>query len=182
VGDTLAITGPAGRFLFPDDSRHPIVLIAGGIGITPFRSMRKFATDCKLPHCITLLYFSRSSKVILFREEFQEFERINSNLKVVHTLTRESVESRRTGHIDGKFIEGQVPDLRSSLIYVCGTPSFTTAIKNILSGNGISEARIFVEKFPGYASSSSLTMIRPSTISVESLHQLFQEFRTMVDA
>jgi len=92
AGGKVRLRMPFGKFTF--DGEYPkIVLLAGGIGITPFRSICKNATDRKLPSDMILLYGNKTVKDIVFKEELDAMSRINCNLKVIYALTHSSCPS-----------------------------------------------------------------------------------------
>ena len=82
VGNWAKIDAPFGQFTF--EGEYPkIALLAGGIGITPFVSICKYATDKHLDSKITLFYGCRTEKDIAFKHEFEEMAKTNKNLKLV---------------------------------------------------------------------------------------------------
>ncbi len=70
-GDKATVIGPMGRFFLPEDESKNVVMIGRGIGITPFRSMVKYATDTHLSNRITLLYENRSAAEVVYRREWR---------------------------------------------------------------------------------------------------------------
>ncbi|MCH8022916.1 MAG: FAD-dependent oxidoreductase, partial [Thaumarchaeota archaeon] len=130
-----------------------IVFLGGGIGITPFRSMAKFATDSNSQYRILLLYSSRSSQEIIYRTLWEELEKTNSNLKVVHTISRPE-ESKgwtgKTGRIDAGLIRETVSDLNNTIFYICGPPGLVRALNEMLMLIRIDVHNVLVESFSGY--------------------------------
>ncbi len=146
--------GPAGQFGLPEHPAGQIVLLGGGIGITPFRSIVKYATDNRLPNKITLLYSNRTPEDIVYKNEWKEYEALNPNLTIVRTITSPN-ESKsewrgRVGRIDANLIREHVENLEKALYLVCGPPSLVTDLTSILTGMGISRAQIRTENFRGY--------------------------------
>src|SRR3989338_5302529 len=86
VGDKLKIKGPMGVFVLNENAKN-IVFLGGGIGITPFRNMIKYASDKRLPMKLTLLYSNKTPADIVYRNEWTLLEKQNKNLKVVNTIT-----------------------------------------------------------------------------------------------
>ncbi|MBI4018115.1 MAG: FAD-dependent oxidoreductase [Candidatus Aenigmarchaeota archaeon] len=150
VGDVIDASGPFGGFTIADGPRH--LFVAGGIGITPFRSMIKFATDRKLQQEITLLYSNKVPEEIAFRDELEKWRQQNENLKVVHTITRpeESAEkwNGRTGRVDAGLIKENLD--AETVVYVCGPPAMVDAILALLKDMDVPEQRTRAEKFEGY--------------------------------
>ena len=87
LGTAVKIEGPSGDLTLPNNSRRPVVFLAGGIGITPFRSMLVRAAKEKLPHRIFLFYSNRRPEDAPFLEELQILERENSNYKLIASMT-----------------------------------------------------------------------------------------------
>lgn len=149
TGDKFEIKGPYGHFLL--DGSKGAIMIAGGIGITPFMSMISYATAKKLPTKITLLYSNKTPEDIAFRKEFDELQKQNKNLGVIHTITRpEGHEwSGRTGRVDEEMIKS-VPYWKGALFYVCGPGEMVDSMTALLQGMGITKERIKAERFGGY--------------------------------
>ncbi len=154
-GDIVSIMGPAGQFGSPDQPAEQIVLLGGGIGITPFRSIVKYATDSKSPTKITLLYSNRTPEDIVYKREWKEYEAENPNFTAIHTITHPS-ESRsewkgHVGRIDAEMIRRYIMSPDKAIYLVCGPPSLVTDLTGILTGMGISPTQIRMENFHGYA-------------------------------
>ena len=146
--------GPAGEFALPEDYSKNLVMLGGGIGITPFRNMIRFATDKRLPTKITLIYSNKVPADIAFRREFEECESRNANLKIVNTITRPQESEEKwtglVGRIDAEMIRKQIADWNNSIFYTCGPPAMADTIVTLLQEMKISRDNIKVEKFMGY--------------------------------
>lgn len=151
VGDIVTIKGPLGTFILKEDAKE-IVMLGGGIGITPFRDIIKYATDKKLPIKITLLYSNKTPDDIVYKDEWAIFERENPNLKVVHTITQlEGTNwTGRTGRIDENLIKEYCNDLQNTPFYICGPPGMVDGLSNLLKTINVPQQNIKVEKFVGY--------------------------------
>src|SRR5215208_2528587 len=79
--------GPEGQFVLHQDYTNPVVFLSGGIGVTPFRSMIKYATDMQLPVKIIMFDSNRNRNNILFKNEFDEWANMNKNLKIIYTIS-----------------------------------------------------------------------------------------------
>ena len=88
-GTVVKVRGPEGKFVLHDDYSKTAVFLSGGIGVTPFRSMVKNATDKRLPVKIALFDSNRNEQNILYKDEFDEWAIINQNLMIVYTITGE---------------------------------------------------------------------------------------------
>jgi glycine betaine catabolism B len=88
-GTEILAWGPRGDFILHDDHSKPAVFLSGGIGVTPFRSMIKYATDSQLPVKIIMFDSNRNEQNILYKSEFDKWTNQNRNFKVIYTLTEE---------------------------------------------------------------------------------------------
>lgn len=149
VGEVIRIRRLAGEFTLGDN--RDIVFLSGGVGITPIRSMIKYATDDKLDVDMTLLYGNWTPADIIFRQDLDDMVKQNSRLKVVHTLTDPSPDwSGYTGRIDQELIEKEIPSPLEKTFYLCGPPGMVEAMKNILAGMNVPQGKIKAESFTGY--------------------------------
>ncbi len=150
AGDKVKLKGPMGVFILKEDAKE-ILFLGGGIGITPFRDMVKYATDKKLGTKMTLLYSNRSPADICYKDEWQSFEKENPNLKVVNTITDSTANWQgRTGRISEAMIKEFCSDLNNTLFYICGPPGMVDAMQGILEEMNIPAQNIKIEKFAGY--------------------------------
>ncbi|MCW4023251.1 MAG: FAD-binding oxidoreductase [Candidatus Bathyarchaeota archaeon] len=147
VGDTIQLDAPFGTFVL-DPTQTKVAMLSGGIGITPFRSMCRYATDSKLETDIVLCYANKTSADIVFREEFEQMKKDNQHFKIIHTLSREDASwTGRTGRIDATLITNELPDYVQRLFYLCGPPPMITAMQDFLQELGVPKQKIIVEKF-----------------------------------
>ncbi|MFZ7138658.1 MAG: ferredoxin--NADP reductase [archaeon] len=148
VGDTIQLDAPFGTFVL-DPTQTKIAMLSGGIGITPFRSMCRYATDSKLETDIFLCYGNKTSEDIVFKQEFDHMKKENQHLKIIHTLSREDSNwNGRTGRIDIDLIKNELPDYDQRVFYLCGPPPMMVAIQNFLQDLNVTKERIIMEKFP----------------------------------
>src|SRR4026208_911836 len=105
-GTKVKVRGPEGQFVLHVDYSKPAVFLSGGIGVTPFRSMIKYASDKRLPVRIVLLASNRDEANILYKGEFDKWALENKNFQPVYTLTDEisSAWSGERGKIDRNMI------------------------------------------------------------------------------
>src|SRR6266550_619037 len=75
LGAELEVEPPKGTFVLPEDASRPLVFVAGGIGITPFRSMLRYIQDKGLPHRVTLISSNRDRESTPFLAELEEIDR-----------------------------------------------------------------------------------------------------------
>ena len=114
VGTEVEVEDPKGSFVLPEDTDRPYVFIAGGIGITVFRSMLRYIAEEKLRHRVTLVYSNRDRESTAFLDELPELERTCPSLKVVLTMTEDEGWDGETRKIDAEFLrdhlEGELED------------------------------------------------------------------------
>ncbi|MEM3365205.1 MAG: FAD-dependent oxidoreductase [Candidatus Methanomethyliaceae archaeon] len=150
VGDEIFIDGPNGNFTFKGE--YPKVgMLAGGIGITPLMSMMKYCTHRRIQSNIILLYGNRSEDNIPFFEDLDRLAKDNSNLRIVHTLSRagDSWKGRR-GHVDSEMIKEHIQDYQERVFYVSGPPGLVKDCVQHLKSLGVIDERIRTENFVGY--------------------------------
>lgn len=134
---------------------RPAVMIAGGIGVTPFRSMLKFAVDTKLEKPLVLLYSSKTPEDIVFRSELDEFAHRNHAIRILHTITRPDASggewAGHTGRVDQELVHEALRGIRHPLVYVAGPPGFVAEIRRLLEvGIHLSKEDIRTDEFDGY--------------------------------
>ncbi len=150
VGDWATIDAPYGKFTFEGENEK-IVLLAGGIGITPFRSICKYCTDMRLTAKITLLYGNRSESDIVFKKELEEMEKQNKNLKVVFILSEASNAWKgATGVINAEMLKKEVLDYKERGFYACGPPPMVQAMEKLVKDLGLPQTQLRLEAFTGH--------------------------------
>jgi ferredoxin-NADP reductase len=143
-----------GDFVLPRDPRIPLAFVAGGIGITPFRSMIKYLLDRGEKRDIVLLYSNYAEEEIVFSDVLRDASQ-RIGLKVVHTLT-DPARVRpgwcgRTGFISAEMIRHEVPDFHSRHFMVSGSPGMVNTVKAALRAAGVPRRRVRTDYFPGYS-------------------------------
>jgi ferredoxin-NADP reductase len=134
-GAPAHVYGPLGAFLL--DASRPCVFIAGGIGITPFRGMMRYAADVGVRVRMTLLYSARVPEELVFRTELDELARSHPSFRVHYTVTRPTESptpwSGRVGRIDRRWIEESSEPDTHPLYYVAGLPEMVQVIVGTLT-------------------------------------------------
>ncbi|MFH1055077.1 MAG: FAD-dependent oxidoreductase [Candidatus Altiarchaeota archaeon] len=150
VGGKVTLSGPMGSFAY-NPSFKKLAFLAGGIGITPFRSMCKYLTDTKADCDVVLIWGNRTEEDIIFRKDFEEMMTSNPKLKVVHVLSQPSKEwPGLKGRINTETILAKTPDYKDRTFYLCGPPKMVEAMEEMLAGLGVKTDNIVVERFRGY--------------------------------
>jgi ferredoxin-NADP reductase len=156
-GSKISAWGPQGEFVLHDDHSKPAVFLSGGIGVTPFRSIIKYATDKQLPVKITMFDSNKNQQSILYKDEFDSWASQNENLKIVYTITEEEQEAAswdgERGRIDKSMLDRHLTNevLGSAIFYICGPPGMLKAMQELLQNElRIPKDRLKVEAFTGY--------------------------------
>jgi ferredoxin-NADP reductase len=150
VGDEVEVEEPKGSFLLPEETDVPYVFVAGGIGITVFRSMLRFIRDRRLPYEVTLVYSNRDRESTAFLDELEELEREIPGLRVVLTMTEEPKWEGESRRIDADLLHDHVGDLGAPVFLVAGPPDMVEGVADALKTYGIPEERVLADKFSGY--------------------------------
>ncbi len=154
VGAKLLLQGPYGSMTLPKNGARPAVLLAGGIGITPFRSFIWNAAESLSPRRILLFYSVRVPEEAAFLEELQEMEHYNGRYKLICTVTQPEKAKMpwrgETGRISIQMLSKWIPDLSVPIYYIAGPPGMVSSVRQALIGSGIAEEDIRAEEFFGY--------------------------------
>ncbi len=151
VGAEVDVEQPKGNFLLPKDTEPPYAFIAGGIGITVFRSMLRYIAEEKLPYRVTLVYSNRDRESTAFYDELLELERAIPGLQVVFTMTGDSGWDGERRRIDATMLRGHLgADLSAFTYLIAGPPRMVEAVEEIVSGQGVPEEQVRPERFSGY--------------------------------
>ena len=148
-GDRFELRGPVGGYFVWEPSRGgPLLLVAGGSGVVPFRAMLRHRADTGHDVPATLLVSSRNWDDVIYREELQRLD--GENIRIVHTLTREQPEgwdgyARR---VDAEMLAEVGPAAADRPhIYVCGPTAFVETVATAFVELGHEPGRIRTERF-----------------------------------
>lgn len=141
VGDVLEVMPPSGVFCLQAERQTPIVLFAGGSGITPVISILKSAL-ATTGRSLKLVYANRDEPSIIFRRELEALEAAHPDrLEVVHRL------DARDGFVDEPCVLREVGSRTDADFYVCGPGPFMDIVESALARAGVGEGQIFIERF-----------------------------------
>jgi ferredoxin-NADP reductase len=153
-GAEVGIDGPFGDLKLQNDKSRPAVILTGGIGITPFRSILLHAAKQNLPHHIFLFYANRRPEDAPFLDELQELERQYANCRLIACMTQMDKSQRawsgETRAIDAPMLAKYLPGVVSPVYYLTGPPGMVHAMHELLRGTGVDDDNIRTEEFAGY--------------------------------
>jgi ferredoxin-NADP reductase len=151
VGAEVEVEEPKGSFLLPEDTNQDYVFIAGGIGITVFRSMLRYIAEEDLPHRVTLLYSNRDRESAPFVDELQRLDRERDNIRVVFTMTDDPGWEGETRRVDADFLRDHLQqDIASYVYLVAGPPDMVNGVAEMLQDAGVPEEQVRPARFSGY--------------------------------
>ena len=123
VGTEVDVEQPKGSFVLPEDTSRPLVFIAGGIGITVFRSMLRYIREEALPYRVTLIYSNRDRDSTAFLDELRELEQEISDFRLILTMTQDPGWDGETRKVDAQFVKDYLGEnLDQSTFLVAGPP------------------------------------------------------------
>jgi ferredoxin-NADP reductase len=154
VGGELVVGQLAGDFTLPKDPKQKLVFIAGGIGVTPFRSMVKYLLDTQDKRTVTLFYSNKTIDEIAYKEVFDQAEK-ELDMRVVYTLSEAEKAPADwtgcTGFLNKEMIIAETPDYRERMFYLSGPHGMVTVFEKMLRDMGVPRKHIHIDFFPGYA-------------------------------
>lgn len=154
LGSEVKIEGPFGNMTLHNKAARPAVILAGGIGITPFRSMLRRAAHDKLPHHILLFFSNRRPEDAPFLAELQRLEGQNPNYRLIATMT-EAEKSHQSwkgerGYVNQDLLSRHLKEIASPVYYLAGPPGMVKAMHAMLNAAGVDDDDIRSEEFAGY--------------------------------
>jgi ferredoxin-NADP reductase len=154
AGESVIISQLAGDFTLPKDVNQPVVFIAGGIGVTPFRSMVKYMLDTQQKRPATLFFSNRSYADIVYKDIFDQAEK-ELGMKVVYAVNDLKGApvgwKGHVGFVDEALIKASLPEYNKAIFYVSGPHVMVDAFQKTLSKMGVPRTRVRTDFFPGYA-------------------------------
>ena len=155
IGAEIEGEGPNGTFIFDEKETGPHIFIAGGIGITPYRSMIKYAVDKQsLPsdgknlQTPIFLIYSNSDNDFVFKKELDEISAQHPNIKIQYLVTATE------GHLDdvkiSQYLKNWQLETANCTFWLCGPPPMIDAMEISLGKLKITSDKVRSEKFTGY--------------------------------
>ena len=148
-GDLVDVTAPSGFFTFTGTEADSVVLIGGGVGITPLMAAIRYLNDIAWPGDIFLVYGARTTKDFIFRDEIEYLQRRHRNLHVAATMARAEGTAwmGHEGPITKEFLTVAVPEIAKRRVHLCGPPGMMETVKNTLAELGLPGDQVRTEAF-----------------------------------
>ncbi len=154
AGNKILASQLAGDFTMPRNKKKKLVFIAGGIGVTPFRSMIKYLVDKKEARSVTLFYSNKFESDIVYKDVFNEASQ-KLGIKTIYTLTELDKISPEwkggRGMVSEQMIREQVTDFKERIFYLSGPHGMINSFEGMLKSMGVKNKNIKVDYFPGFA-------------------------------
>ncbi len=139
IGDTISVSHLAGDFTLPKNNKKKLAFIAGGIGVTPFRSQVKYLIDTGDIRSVTLLYANKSASDVAYKELFDGAEEKIGMKSFYHS-----------GKVEAHTIVEEIPDYKERTFYISGPRGMVESYKKTLLDLGVSRFNIKTDYFPGF--------------------------------
>lgn len=151
AGDEVEIGKISGSFVLPDDTAKPVVLIALGIGITPYISMLRWAFEENKPYDFAVIYSDNEVKSMAFLDELKQMDAGQNNMKLILSVTGQDDWDGEKRHVDGDFVKEYLgDDFTDRLYYVSGPPAIVEKVAKSLKDAGVPEDSVKTDSFSGY--------------------------------
>lgn len=173
-GDLIDVIAPSGIFTFSGAESESVVLIGGGVGITPLMAAIRYLADTCWKGEIYLVYGAKSTEEFIFRDELEHRQRKMHNLHVAATMARSAGTSwmGAEGPINKEFLLQSVPDIAKRRVHLCGPPGMMQAMKKLLADLGVPSEQVKTEAFgpalgavppPGFTEVSEIRPVAGAT-------------------
>jgi ferredoxin-NADP reductase len=149
-GAAVDVEQPKGSFVLPEDTSKRYAFVAGGIGITPFRSMLRYIADKGLDYDITLVYSNRDVESTAFLDELKELESVVPRCRVLFTMTDDPSWEGDKRMLDAEVLGELLGDLESFHFMIAGPPPMAKSVEGSLLEAGLSEDQVQSDSFSGY--------------------------------
>ncbi len=167
VGDLVDCGGPVGKFTFTGTEADSIVLLSGGVGVTPMMSISRYLTELSWPGDIFFVYSCSTPADVIFADKLPALQRLNPKLHLLITMSRPSGTDWKgaRGRITKEWLTQMVPDLASRRCHLCGPPAMMDSVKAIFAELGIPADHLKTEAFGAVKPVPALagTSAKPST-------------------
>jgi ferredoxin-NADP reductase len=147
-GTTVSVRPPGGSFTYPEGDDRPLVLLAGGIGITPLLSMLRHATEAEPSRRVTLLYSAATEDAFAFKDDIRAIVRRHPQARAFFAVTQGGGSPEfYAGRIDKALVRAAVPDVTNAVAMICGPQPMIDGVRQLLASLGMPEPQIRFERF-----------------------------------
>ena len=169
VGDTLEVQAPSGRFVFTGEDAEHIVLIAGGVGITPMMSVARALTDMEWDGRIDFVVACTDPEHFVFEADLARLQERHENLHVFVAMSRIDKDSNgyRKGRLSRELLAEWVPSITSARVHLCGPPAMMDAVRKMLSELDVPDGSVHTENFGGEQKPRVRAEARAATAATE---------------
>lgn len=154
LGAEVKISAPSGSLRLHNNTARAAVFLAGGIGITPVRSILLRAAHDRLAHRIFVFYSNRRPEDAAFLDELTGLQKENPNYTLIATMTGMAKSARKwngeTGRISAEMLKRHLENAPSPIYYVIGPPGMVNGARAMLNQTGVNDDDIRAEDFGGY--------------------------------
>lgn len=148
-GMEVEMSQASGGFVLPSDEKD-LVMIAGGIGITPLISMMRFIEKERTGRRVEFIYSNRDQKSAAFLEELRQFVAADENFKLIFSATEDPSWRGESGRVDKDFLIKHITDRENKIFLISGPPAMVEGVRRNLLDWGISEDAVRTENLAGY--------------------------------
>lgn len=150
VGDLWNVTVPYGHFVFTGKEAKGIVLIGGGVGVTPMMSVFRYLIDTQWTGDIYVIYSYKTSDEYIYRDEIEKQAALHKNVHLWVTMTREpegTTWTGRRGRMQRQDIVDFVPNLKECRVHICGPMPMIKESKALVLELGVPKELVKIEAF-----------------------------------
>jgi ferredoxin-NADP reductase len=147
-GSMLTVRPPAGTFVYPGGDDRPLILLAGGIGITPLMSMLRHAIATQPSRPVALIYSVRTAEDLAFRDELALVSRRHPQVRIGICVSKGPASDRwHLGHITGPVVRAYASEFPHALACICGPQAMMAAMTELMVSLGVPSNQIRSESF-----------------------------------
>lgn len=149
IGDTVSLDGPYGQFSHISLPKgRPVIMVSGGIGITPMLSMLRYMADTGDRRKVLLVWSNKTWDDVFFLHELEQLGDRLKGLEIVHAITSEKTDRAINGRLDYQTLENILADFsKDAALFICGPPGMMKALHQYVRRLGFSPKGVYMEKF-----------------------------------
>lgn len=137
VGQAITVKGPQGDFVFDGKESNEVVLVAGGIGVAPYRSIIRYLLETGYEGTVRLIYSARTSGDFAFKAELDRLQSLHPNFRCLYTVTRKDEGwAGRTGRIDRTVFNEALTNTETRY-FICGPDAMIREVRELLDSLGV---------------------------------------------